>query len=300
LTSTISLAEFVFPASFAQQRLWFLNSLAPENPFYNVSAAIRLTGHLNITALEQTFQEIVRRHEVLRTTFEMAEGQLNQVIVESVTIPLSVVDLRHLAVSEREAAARQQAIAKSQRPFDLTADMLLRVSIFQIDATDHILLLNLHHIIADGWSIGVLVRELGTLYTAFSSGKPSPLPELPIQYADFAHWQREWLQGQLESQISYWLKQLANLPGLNLPTDRTRLAVQTYRGATYNFELSKSLTASLETLSQQEGVTLFMTLLAAFQALLYRYTGQEDIVVGSPIANRNRAELEPLIGFFCQ
>lgn len=298
-TSSVSNAEFVFPASFAQQRLWFLNSLTPGNPFYNISAAIRLTGHLNITALEQTFNEIVHRHEVLRTKFEMEEGQLNQVIVEGVTVSLSVLDLSSLADRSWEAAARQQAKARSQRPFDLGADILLRVSVFQIDATDRILLLNLHHIIADGWSIGVLVRELSTLYTAFNAGKPSPLPDLPIQYADFAHWQREWLQGEvLESQMSYWRSHLANLPVLNLPTDRTRPARQTYRGATHNLELSKSLTASLETLSQQAGVTLFMTLLAAFQTLLYRYTGQEDIVVGSPIANRNRAELESLIGFF--
>jgi amino acid adenylation domain-containing protein len=300
LTSTnVSNAEFVFPASFAQQRLWFLNSLAPGNPFYNISAAIRSTGHLNITVLEQTFNEIVRRHEVLRTIFEMAEGQLNQVIVEDVTLSLSVVDLGYLPATEREAAARQQAIAKSQYPFDLTADILLRVTVFQLDPTDHILLLNLHHIIADGWSIGILIREIITLYAAFNFGKPSPLPELPIQYADFAHWQREWLQEEvLQSQLSYWRSQLANLPILNLPTDRTRPAVQTYRGATHSLEVSKSLTASLEALSQEAGVTLFMTLLAAFQTLLHRYTGQADIVVGSPIANRNRVELESLIGFF--
>ncbi|MBW4637352.1 MAG: amino acid adenylation domain-containing protein [Gloeocapsa sp. UFS-A4-WI-NPMV-4B04] len=299
MTTNVSNAEFVFPASFSQQRLWFLNSLAPGNPFYNVSAAIRATGHLNITVLEQTFNEIVRRHEVLRTIFEMTEGQLNQVIVEDVTLSLSVVDLGYLPATEREAAARQQAIAKSQYPFDLTADILLRVTVFQLDSTDHILLLNLHHIIADGWSIGVLIREMSTLYAAFNFSKPSPLPELPIQYADFAHWQREWLQGEvLELQLSYWRSQLANLPLLNLPTDRTRPAVQTYRGATHTLEVSKSLTTSLEALGQQAGVTLFMTLLAAFQTLLHRYTGQLDIVVGSPIANRNRAELEPLIGFF--
>ena len=193
-TTPVSNTEFVFPASFAQQRLWFLNSLAPENPFYNVSAAIRLSGQLNITALEQAFNEIVRRHEVLRTTFEMAEGQLNQVIVEDATISVPVVDLRSLPASERETTARQQAIAQSQLPFDLGADMMLRVSVFQLDAADRILLLNLHHISADGWSIGILLREISILYTAFNAGKPSPLPDLPIQYADFAHWQREWLQ----------------------------------------------------------------------------------------------------------
>ena len=192
-TSPVSSAEFVFPASFAQQRLWFLNRLAPGNPFYNVSAAIRLRGQLNITALEQTFEEIVRRHEVLRTTFEMVEGELNQVVGEGVNVSLPVIDLGYLPKTEREAAARQQAIAQSQRCFDLTADLLLRVTLFQLDPGDRILLLNLHHIIADGWSIGILVREIGILYTAFNAGKPSlrqaaltPLPDLPIQYADFA------------------------------------------------------------------------------------------------------------------
>ncbi len=297
-TNSVSNAEFIFPASFAQQRLWVLNSLAPKNPFYNVSAAIRLQGQLNITALEQTFNEIVRRHEVLRTSFEMTAGQLNQVILEDVTVSLTVVDLSYLPASEREVAARQQAIACSQSPFDLSADILLRLTIFQVEPIDHILLLNLHHIIADGWSIGVLVQEISILYTAFNTGKPSPLPDLLIQYADFASWQREWLQGEiLESQLSYWRSQLADLPVLNLPTDRTRQDIPTYRGATQNFQVSK-ITASLEALSQQENVTLFMTLLAAFQTLLYRYTGQEDIAVGSPIANRNRAELESLIGFF--
>ena len=300
MTSTSSVStEFIFPASFAQQRLWFLHSLAPSNPFYNISAAIRLSGHLNTSALEQTFNEIVRRHEVLRTTFEMAEGQLNQAIAESAIASIAMVDLRSLPPTEREATARQQAIAQSQCPFDLTADLLFRVTLFQLGATDHILLLNLHHIVSDGWSLGVLIRELGTLYTAFSAGKPSPLSDLPLQYADFAHWQRQWLQGEvLESQLSYWRQQLAALPILNLPADRTRPAIQTYHGATQNLELSNSLTASLEAISQREGVTLFMTLLAAFQTLLSRYTGQEDIAVGSPIANRNRAELEQLIGFF--
>ncbi|NHC34670.1 non-ribosomal peptide synthetase [Scytonema millei] len=298
-TNPVSHAEFVFPASFAQQRLWFLHALAPGNPFYNISAAIRLHGHLNITALEQTFNEIVRRHEALRTRFEMSDGQLHQVVVDSVSVPLAIVDLRTLPASDREAAARQQAIAQSQRPFNLSADLLLRLTIFQLDASEYILLLNLHHIIADGWSIGVLVQELGTLYTAFSSNKSSPLADLPIQYADFAHWQQEWLQGEvLESQLSYWRSQLTDLSVLNLPTDRARSAIQNYRGATQNFQLSKNLTQSLEAFSQQSGVTLFMTLLAAFQTLLYRYTGQEDIAVGSPIANRNRPEIEPLIGFF--
>jgi len=291
--------EFIFPASFAQQRLWFLNQLAPENPFYNVAAAIRLNGELDTTALEQTFNEIVRRHEVLRTTFEMVSGQLNQVVVEEATLTLNRVDLRYLPAQEKDTEVRRQAIALSQSPFDLAADLLLRVTVFQLESTEHILLLSLHHIIADGWSMSVLIQEISTLYTAFSAGKSSPLPDLPIQYADFAYWQREYLQGEvLESQLSYWKSQLADIPILNLPTDRPRPAIASYKGKTQPLELSNSLSTSLEMLSQEAGVTLFMTLFAAFAILMSRYTRQTDIAIGSPIANRNRAELEPLIGFF--
>jgi len=298
-THPISTNEvFVFPASFAQQRLWFLSKLAPNNPFYNVSAAIRLTGNLNLTALEQTFNEIVRRHEVLRTTFEMEEGQLNQLVGENVNIMLKVVDLHHLPALERETTARLQAIVFSQFPFNLSADLPLRVTVFQLDPSDSILLVSLHHIIADGWSIGVLIKEITALYAAFYTSTPL-LPDLPIQYADFASWQKQELPKIINSQLPYWKTQLADLPVLNLPCDRPRNPIQSYQGTTYNFlALSPSLSASLESLSQQTGVTLFMTVLAAFQTLLYRYTGQEDIAVGSPIANRNRAELEPLIGFF--
>ena len=296
---------FVFPASFAQARLWFLDRLFPGNPFYNVSAALTLTGSLNKAALEQTFNEIVRRHEALRTTFRMLEEQLVQVIAPSLTLPLPVVDLQNLPATEQEAEIRRIATEARSHPFDLSCEPLLRVMLLQLDSSEHILLLNLHHIICDGWSIGVLIRELGTLYTAFANNQRSPLPDLPIQYADFAHWQREWLQGvgathesPLQVQLAYWKQQLDNLPVLNLPTDRPRPATATYRGATQFLELPKSLSEQLEALSQRQGVTLFMTLLAAFQTLLYRYTQQEDIVVGSAIANRNRGEIEGLIGFF--
>jgi hypothetical protein len=312
---------FVFPASFAQARLWFLDRLFPGNPFYNVSAALRLTGSLNKTALEQTFNEIVRRHEALRTTFRMLEGQLVQVIAPVETYPtlreplrgtgtaspnrrnvstlLAIIDLRFLSAAEKEAETRRLATQERSRPFDLSSEPLLRVMLLQLDSSEHVLLLNLHHIICDGWSIGVLIRELGSLYTAFSNNQPSPLPELPIQYADFADWQREWLQGEvLETQLAYWKQQLDNIPLLNLPTNRPRPATPTYRGATQFLELPKNLSEKLEALSQREGVTLFMTLLAAFQTLLYRYTQQSDIVVGSAIANRNRYEIEGLIGFF--
>ncbi|BAY48354.1 amino acid adenylation domain-containing protein [Scytonema sp. HK-05] len=295
---------FIFPASFAQARLWFLNQLASGNPFYNVSTALRLTGSLNLTALEQTFNEIVRRHETLRTTFVLMEGQPMQAISPTLTIPLPLIDLRHLSATERETQARRLVTAEAQCPFKLTTGPLLRVTLLQLDEAEYLLLINLHHIVADGWSIGVLIRELGALYTAFAcrdvaSESSTPLPELPIQYADFAQWQREWLVGEvLQTQLAYWQKQLDGISVLNLPTDRSRSAVPTYRGARQFLELPHSLSQALVALSRQEGVTLFMTLLAAFQTLLYRYTQQEDIVVGSAIANRNRSEIEGLIGFF--
>ncbi|MGL5924489.1 amino acid adenylation domain-containing protein [Chroococcidiopsis sp.] len=287
------------PLSFAQQRLWFLDRLVPNNPFYNIPFSVRLQGKLDYVALKQAFGAIVDRHEALRTNFVKLDGQPVQIVAEKVNLSLPIVDLRQLPPNERQLTAEQIATEEAQQPFNLATDLLIRVKLLQLDAAEYVLLLNLHHIVADGWSLGVLVRELRLLYTAKSESKPYPLPELPIQYADFAYWQRQWLQGQvLESQLSYWRSRLADLQILNLTTDRTRPAVQTYRGATQSLKLSKTLTQSLEALSQQAGVTLFMTLLAAFQTLLYRYTGQEDIAVGSPIANRNHSQLEPLIGFF--
>jgi len=290
---------FVFPASFAQQRLWFLNQLAPDNPFYNVSAALRLKGNLDLVALERTVNEIVRRHEVLRTTFVSVEGQLCQAIAPHLHLPVAVVNLSTLSGKAQEAAVRQQATAAAQRSFNLSTGPLLRVVVLKLEASEHVLLLTLHHVVADGWSVGVLVRELGALYTAFRLGKPSPLPELPLQYADFAQWQRQWLQGEkLENLLSYWRQQLAGITPLNLWTDYPRPAIPRYTGAEQRLDLSQDLSQGLQALSQESGTTLFMTLLAAFQTLLYRYSGQEDICVGSPIANRNRSELEGLIGFF--
>ncbi|MDZ7955197.1 amino acid adenylation domain-containing protein [Nostoc sp. DedQUE09] len=304
---------FVFPTSFAQQRLWFLDQLAPGNPFYNVSTALHLTGSLNFTALKQTFNEIVRRHETLRTRFVMVQQPV-QAIAPSLTIPLPLIDLRNFDSPERNTRVQQIVTQEAQHPFNLTTGPLLRVKLLQLDEAEYLLLLNLHHIVADGWSIGVLIKELGVLYKALAEDKrclttsysvSTLLPELPIQYADFAQWQREWLQkvtangtSPLQSQLVYWQKQLNRISVLNLPTDRLRPAVPSYRGAKQFLELPHSLTQALEALSYQEGVTLFMTMLAAFQTLLYRYTQQEDIAVGSPIANRNRSELEGLIGFF--
>ncbi|MGV2831540.1 amino acid adenylation domain-containing protein [Myxosarcina sp. GI1(2024)] len=288
------------PLSFAQQRLWFLAQLEPDSPFYNRPAAVRLQGQLNLNALEQSFNRIVARHETLRTSFQTTEGEARAVIdsVETFTIPL--IDLSSLAASEKPTQIQQQIETEARHPFDISSERLIRIKFLRLEAQEHIVLLSMHHIISDGWSIGVLVRELASLYRAFSQGQPSPLSELPIQYVDFAAWQRQWLQGEvLETQKAYWLKQLENAPKvLELPTDHPRPAVQTFRGAKYSFNLSPELSTALNKLSQQQGSTLFMTLLAGFQTLLWRYTAQSDIVVGSPIANRNRAEIEGLIGFF--
>ncbi|MCG6137854.1 MAG: amino acid adenylation domain-containing protein [Nostoc sp. LLA-1] len=290
---------FVFPASFAQQRLWFLDQLIPGNAIYNVPTVIRFTGSLNLTALEQTLNEIVRRHETLRTTFIVLDGKPLQAIAPSLTIPISVLDLQHLPTDEQEGKAKCIVTAEIEHPFNLSSGPLLRVMLLVLSQTEHILLLNMHHIICDDWSIGLLIRELGTLYAAFAQNQASPLLELPLQYADFAHWQHEWLQKEvLQTQLAYWQKQLNGISVLHLPTDKPRPAIPSYQGAIQFLELPKQLVDALEKLSQQEGVTLFMTLLAAFQTLLYRYTHQEDITIGSPIANRNRSEIENIIGFF--
>ncbi len=290
---------FVFPASFAQQRLWFLDQLFPGTSFYNVPTVIRLTGDLNLVALEESFNQIVQRHEVLRTTFGTLEGQPVQIIAPHQRIPLSLIDLQQQCVCDRDAAAQRLITQEIGQPFNLATGPLLRVTLLQLDKTEYVLIINLHHIVFDEWSIALLIRELGLFYTAEYAQKPLPSPVMPIQYADFAHWQRSWLQGEvLESQLSYWRSQLKNLSLLEIQSDRPRPQAQSYRGATQLLELPKDLSQALLALSQQEGVTLFMTLLAAFQTLLYRYTAQTDIAVGSPIANRNRQQLENLIGFF--
>ena len=288
------------PLSFAQQRLWFLDQIEPGNPFYNFPAAVLLKGRLNVVVLELSFKEIVRRHEALRTTFATVDGQPMQVVGEKFNFGLQVLDLQQLAETEREEKVKQLAAEEASKPFDLTKLPLLRASLLQLDAEEYVLLLTLHHIIFDGWSIGAFMQELAALYEAFSIGKPSPLPELSIQYADFAIWQREWLAGdRLQTQLNYWKKQLSGAPLLlELPADRPRPPAQTYRGAKESFLIPRTLRSALKKLSRQENVTLFMTLLAAFKTLLYRYTGQADIPVGSPIANRNRAEIQGLIGFF--
>lgn len=290
------------PLSFAQQRLWFLYELAPDNPFYIVPAAIHLRGMLNPVALERSFQEIVRRHGTLRTTFTTVNGEPMQVIHPDATVLMDVVDLSAVAERDRPLISQQLATTEAQRPFNLTTDRPLRVTVLQFTPTEAMLLLTMHHIVADGWSLGVLIRELACCYEAFVEGRSPELPPLPIQYVDFAIWQRNRLQGEeLENQLAYWRQQLQALPVLELPNDYPhyeRPPVQSYRGATYPIQISPALTHRLEALSQQVGVSLFMTLLAAFQTLLYRYTGQDDVAIGCPIANRHQSEVEGLIGFF--
>ncbi|REG13822.1 AMP-binding enzyme, partial [Archangium gephyra] len=287
------------PLSFAQQRLWFLDQLEPDSPLYNLPAAIRLEGTLDLAALRHGFQELVRRHESLRTTFRSEAGQPLQVIAPSVSFPLEVVDLSSLPSEQREAEALRLAQEDAQRPFNLSTGPLLRTHLLRLSESEHVLLLNMHHIISDGWSSGVLVRELAAHYEAHLQGKPSVLPELPVQYADYALWQRQWRSEVLEQQISYWKQQLAGAPQtLELPTDKPRPAVQSFRGAQVPVRLSKDLSERLLQLCQREGVTPFMALLASFQLLLSRYSNQDDICVGSPIAGRQQAELESLIGFF--
>jgi amino acid adenylation domain-containing protein len=288
------------PMSFAQQRMWFLDQLEPGSPFYNVPIAISLKGPLHADALKRSINEIVGRHEALRTTFPNREGNPVQVIAPHLTLELPVKDLRGIPEGEREGVARRLAGEESLAPFDLSSGPLVRVHLLRLGNEEHAFLLTMHHIISDGWSMGVFFRELVVLYEAFSRSKPSPLPDLPLQYADFAHWQRQWFQGEvLERQLSYWKRGLGGeLPVLDLPADRPRPPIQTYHGATQSIFLSLELAESLKALGRQEGVTLFMTLLAAFQTLLYRYVGQDDIIVGSPIANRNRVEIEGLIGLF--
>jgi aspartate racemase len=287
------------PLSFAQQRLWFLNQLEPENAAYNEGSALGLTGRLDPDALHKAINEIVNRHEVLRTTFVTVDGNPTQKINRPRTFEIPCVDLQSRAGEERDAEVERLIRETIHRPFDLTQDLMLRPLLIRLADREHILILVHHHIASDGWSSRIFRRELSVLYEAFAKGETPALPEPPIQYADYAVWQRQWLQGEaLEAQLFYWKKQLSGTPVLELPTDRPRLAVQTYYGARHSFALSPALTDQLKTLSRREGVTLFMTLLAALQSLLNRYTGQDDFSVGSPIAGRTRPETEALIGFF--
>jgi len=287
------------PLSFAQQRLWFLDRLVPNSPFYNVPGAIRLHVPLNEQVLKRTLNEIVRRHEVLRTSFGETGGKPFLIVSPSLDVPFEVRDLRHLDPATRERESLRLVAEDAQRPFDLRTGPFIRALLICLGEREYIFLITLHHIVADAWSTGVLMEEFRQLYVAFSQNLPSPLPELEIQYADFAAWQRNRLaSGELQPQLKYWTGKLANLPLLELPTDFPHRAVQGFEGETQYVTFSTQLSEALRTFSQRNEVTLFATLFAAFNALLYRYTGQDEIVIGEPVANRTRIELEPLIGFF--
>jgi amino acid adenylation domain-containing protein len=285
--------------SYAQQRLWFLDRLDPNSSVYNIPCALRLKGALDIAALERSLNAIVARHESLRSTIRDIDGEPAQVIQPEGSLNLPITDLADRPANDRESEAKRVTEEESRRPFDLSSDLMMRGRILRLGEQDHILLLTLHHIAADGWSIGILLREIAAFYESFTTGNPSSLPQLTIQYADFAHWQRQWLRDEiLQRQLAYWKAKLVSLPVLELPTDYPRPAVQSYRGASESVTLDGTTLQSLRELSQKEQATLFMTLLAAFKLLLCRYTGQRDIVIGTPIAGRNRSETEDLIGFF--
>ncbi|HSK75747.1 MAG TPA: amino acid adenylation domain-containing protein [Thermoanaerobaculia bacterium] len=288
------------PLSFAQQRLWFLHQLDPGSAAYNAPVALRLAGPLDLGALERSLTEVVRRHEVLRTRFEAVRGRPRQVIVPAGRVRLNLADLSGLPDGRRDAEIRRLAVEEARLPFDLARGPLLRVRLLRSGDAEHVCLFTLHHIVSDGWSESVLVREIGALYRAFTRGEPSPLPELPVQYADFAHWQRRWLEGEaLEVHLRYWRRRLAGAPPLlALPADRPRPANPSLRGARHSFVLPEEVGEALRRISREEGATLFMTLLAGFKILLHRLTGRDDLVAGTDIANRTRPELEGLIGFF--
>jgi amino acid adenylation domain-containing protein len=287
------------PLSYAQQRLWFINQLGPGSATYNIPGAVRLSGRLDVDALRKSFNEIIARHELLRTSFPSRDGEPRQQIKEVSDLQLERIDLRQADEAEQERKLQDVLRDEARRGFDLASGPLIRAKLIRMAKEEHVLIVNMHHIVSDGWSMGVIVREFAQLYEAFSQGQGSPLPEMEIQYADYAVWQREWLQGEaLDVQLRYWKEKLDGMAMLEIPTDRAGLEVADYRRSSERIELSEELTRKLRKMSRREGVTLFMTLLAGFQSLLARYSGQEDIAVGTPIAGRNRREIEGLIGFF--
>ncbi|MDH3604700.1 MAG: condensation domain-containing protein, partial [Candidatus Tectomicrobia bacterium] len=288
------------PLSFAQQRLWFLDQMTGPSTAYNLAEAFRLHGLLHVAALEQALNEIVRRHDVCRTRFPSVNGEPVQRIQPNSILPLVVVDLQELASPERGAALNRLVAHEMTQPFDLAQGPLLRVTLYQLGEREQVLLVHMHHIVSDAWSMRVWWRELDSLYRAFMTGTPSPLPALPLQYADFSEWQREWLSGEvLEQQLGYWQQQLAHAPTrLELPTDHPRPSVQSFNGQVERFEIAPATLSQLRALSHGCGTSLFMTLYGALGVLLSRYSGQDDLVIGSPIANRHYQEIEPLIGFF--
>ncbi|HET6978727.1 MAG TPA: amino acid adenylation domain-containing protein [Pyrinomonadaceae bacterium] len=288
------------PLSFAQQRLWFLNQLEPDNPFYNITMAVRIDGRLDLEALEKAFQAVVHRHETLRTTFSSSNGEAVQVIAADVKLEIPLVHLEQLPENQREDRVELLVLEETRFKFNLETGPLFRVTLLKLAEESHVAIIAFHHIVSDGWSLGLLIGDVASLYESHVKGEPSSLSDLPVQYADFAHWQRSWLDGAgLEMQLAYWRKQLAGAPPLlELPADYPRPVVPTHRGAHANLTVSDEVAEPLRLLGRAEGATLFMTLLAAFDILLARYTTQTDIVVGTPIANRTRVEVEKLIGFF--
>lgn len=289
-----------FPPSFAQQRLWFLAQLEPNSSFYNIPVAMRLRGPLRLEALEKSLNEMIRRHESLRTSFATIDGRPLQEVTQPGELALTLVDLTATPQAEREGTLSQTLMREAQKPFNLISGPLLRITIVRLGDNEHVFLLTIHHIITDGWSLKLFFEELGALYDAFTRDEASPLPEPSLQYVDYADWQQRWLRDQvLEDQLAYWRQHLDGAPSMiDLPTDRPRPLVQSFDGARHHLKLSPQLAVQLKRLSQQRGVTMFMLLLAAFETLLHRYSGQTDIVVGSPIANRNRAEVEHILGLF--
>lgn len=292
-------ATFIFPTSFSQQRLWFLNQLEPNTATYNIARGFCLRGSLDKAALEKSLQEIVQRHETLRTTFDAKDGMPVQVITPELTVRIPLLDLSDIPEAARQAHALDLVTTEARRPFDLQVGPLLRASLYRLSPQNHILLIVIHHIISDGWSTNIFYGELATLYTSAVRGEKVVLPPLPAQYADYAVWQRQWLQGEtLAQHLAYWRTQLAAAPALELPTDYPRPAQLTHDGARVSTLIPPELSAGLNKLSRRAHVTLFMTMLAGFKILLARLSGQWDVVVGTPIAGRNRREIEGLIGFF--
>ena len=293
-----SRARESFPLSFAQQRLWFLNNFEPESPEYNIPQAFRIDGDLDAEVMQRALREVVRRHETLRTTFREVDGEPQQILAQVVDMEVPYLDARGRA-ADAWAEALRLAAADAREPFDLTLGPLMRARLFRTGERQHLLYYNVHHVAYDGWSMGIFARELAAIYDAFAAGEPSPLPELPVQYLDFALWQREWLQGEvLERQLAYWRQALASVPPLEMPTDRPRPPVRTHDGAAVPLALAGHTAEALKSLAQRQGSTLFIVLTAAFKALLHHWTTQEDITVGTLIANRRRPEIEGLIGFF--
>src|SRR5258708_17206984 len=287
------------PLSFAQQRLWFLHQMSPDSQAYNVSFAARLIGNLDVEAVRRSLDEIVGRHEILRTTFQTMNHQARQVIAPTGTCGFFTEDIGGIPEAQREETAAAWVAAEAQRPFDLSQGPLMRTGILRLNPRDHVLTVTMHHIVSDGWAVEIMRREFATLYEAYQAGRCSPLRPLPIQYADYAVWEYEWLQGGvLKEQLDYWRNQLAGVPVLEIPADYTRPVTARYRLGRIGVSLSQDLTRELRALSRRGGATLFMTLLAGLQLLLKKYAGQADIAVGTVSANRNRAETEELIGCF--